>query len=265
VNAAELLDVLWRDHIVLAPQVARIHDLLTERGELLVHDHLGFLTFGASGLDGDALARPFAARGWQPGEHHRFCDERIDARCWQHADPALPRLLFCELALTELSPAAGAVIERLVGQLPAGFADRDDAAWAGRPWQLSHADYQTLDAESAHAAWIAAFGFRVHHFTVDVDSLQTFPDLEALAAFLAEHGFRIDDLGGIIKGSRAERLEQLATRHELAQVAFVDATVRVPACRYELARRYPLPSGDRFRGFLPSLSGRPRALSAAPL
>ena len=41
-------------------------------------------------------------------------------------------------------------------------------------------------AESEYAAWVAAFGFRVNHFTVDVGALSTFPDLEALDAFLVE-------------------------------------------------------------------------------
>jgi len=144
------------------------------------------------------------------------------------------------------------VIGRLVGQLPGSLGERGDVAWSGRPWQVSHADYHTLAAESAHAAWIAAFGFRVHHFTVDIDSLSTFPDLDALAAFLAEHGFRLDHAGGI-QGSRAQWLEQIATRHELARVAFADITARVPGCQYQLSRRYALPSGERFSGFLPML------------
>jgi hypothetical protein len=250
VTAGEILEALWRDHVALAPHAARIHHLLTERGEILVHDHIALLTFG---LGADALARPFVAAGWQPHARHHFTDDRVHARCWRHADPSLPALLVGELAVDELSPTAQAVIARLVSQLPGELGARGDLAWSGRPWQVSHADYTTLAAESAPAAWIAAFGFRVHHFTVDVDSLSTFPDLDALAAFLAEHGFRIDERAGRIQGSRAEWLEQIATRHELAPVAFADTTARIPGCRYQLSRRYALPTGERFSGFLPSL------------
>jgi len=250
VRPADLLDVLWRDHVASAPQVARVHELLTQRGEILGHDHLAFRTYGVPGIGIDALARPFEALGWRPRDRYRFRDRQLRARYWQHADDALPKLFISELALDELSPTAQVVIERLVGQLPGGFAARGDLPWSGRPWSVEYADYLALAAESEFAAWVAAFGFRVHHFTVDVDSLSTFPDLEALGAFLIEHGFTLDDRGGRIKGSRADRIEQSSTCADLAVVAFADREVRMPSCRYHFARRYRLPSGEVFHGFV---------------
>lgn len=248
-SATELLELLWRDHTVVSPHCARIHQLLTERGELLVHDHLALSTFAMPALGLDALARPFEARGWQRREQRCPDGDHLRAGAWHHPDPSVPKLVLSELAIDALSPAAQATIGRLVGQLPADFSMRDDAMWAGRPWQLCLADYQALAAESPHAAWIAAFGLRVHHFAVDLDSLEAFPDLEAFAAFLSDHGFKLDDANGVIQGSPAEWLEQLATRHATAVVAFSDTTARIPGFRYHAARRYPLPSGERFAGF----------------
>jgi hypothetical protein len=109
-----------------------------------------------------------------------------------------------------------------------------------------------LLAESEHAAWVAAFGVRVDHFTVDVGRQSTFPDLEALDAFLIEHGEKLDDSGGTIKGSRAERLEQLSTRADTVAVELGDVTVRIPSGTYQFARRYRLPSGELFHGFVPA-------------
>ena len=43
----ELLEVLWREHLASTPQAERIHQLLTQRGEILSHDHLALPTFGA--------------------------------------------------------------------------------------------------------------------------------------------------------------------------------------------------------------------------
>jgi len=106
------------------------------------------------------------------------------------------------------------------------------------------------------SAWLAAFGLRPHHFTVDVGALSTFPDLEAHDAFLIEHGERLDDRGGAIKGSRAEWLERSATRPDLVPVEFADATVRAPTGTYEFARRYRLPSGELFHGFVPAIADR---------
>lgn len=251
-TVAELLDVLWRDYTAAAPQATRIRQLLTQRGELLYNDHIALRSYGAPGIGMAALARPFEARGWHPRERYRLAGSHLRARYWQHDDPALPKVFISELVLEELSPSAQVLVRRLVGQLPPGFAERDDLAWAGRPWCLRLAEYQTLLAESDYAAWVAAFGFRVDHFTVDLGSLSTFPDLAALDAFLVEHGFALDDCGGMIKGSPAQRLEQSCTRADAVEVAFADATRRIPSCYYEFARRYRLPSGELFHGFTPA-------------
>ncbi len=250
---SELLDVLWCDYVAQAPQAERIHHLLMERGEIIRNDHIALRTYGAAGIGIDALARPFEALGWRPRDHYRFEDKHLRARYWQHDDAELPKVFISELVLAELSPGARSIVAGLVDQLSPGFGERADLPWAGRPWQVTHADYQALLGESEYAAWLAAFGFRVNHFTIDVGALSTFPDLEALDAFLIEHGFTLNESGGnAIKGSRVDRLEQSATRADLVEVEFTDAKARIPSCYYEFARRYPLPSGELFQGFVPA-------------
>ncbi|HEY5938694.1 MAG TPA: DUF1338 domain-containing protein, partial [Kofleriaceae bacterium] len=233
------------------PQAARIHELLVERGEILRNDHVALRTYGSPEIGIAALARPFEALGWQPRESYRFEDKHLRARYWQHPDPELPKVFISELALDEMSPVVRSVIAELVDQLPLGFGERADLPWAGRPWQVTLGEYEALLGESEYAAWVAAFGFRVNHFTVDVNRLSTFPDLAALNAFLLEHGFRLNDSGGEIKGSRADLLEQSSTRADSIDVAFADVTKRIPSCYYEFARRYPLPTGELFQGFVP--------------
>ncbi len=251
-TTSELLDLLWRDYVAQAPQAERIHHLLTERGEIIRNDHVALRTYGAEGIGIDALARPFEALGWRPRERYRFDDKHLRARYWQHDDAALPKVFISELVLAELSTGARAIVAGLVDQLPIGFGTRADLPWSGRPWQVTHAEYETLLAESEYAAWVAAFGFHVNHFTVDVGALSTFPDLEALGAFLVEHGFTLNESGGLIKGSRNERLEQSSTCADRVAVTFNDIAVQIPSCYYEFARRYPLPSGELFQGFVPA-------------
>lgn len=250
-TTTELLDALWRDYVASTPQAERIHRLLAARGELIRNDHVALRTYGGA-IGIDALAAPFEALGWQPRDRYRFDDKHLDARYWQHADPALPKVFISELVLAELSPRARSIVDGLLAQLPADFAARPDLPYAGRPWTVSHADYTTLLAESEYAAWVAAFGFRVNHFTVDVGSLSTFPDLAALGAFLVEHGFALNTSGGSIKGTVADRLEQSSTLADAIDVAFSDRSARIPSCYYEFAKRYPLPSGELFQGFVPA-------------
>jgi hypothetical protein len=255
VTTAELLDVLWRDYVAKAPQAAGIRSVLTGRGEILCNDHVALRTFALPGIEGCVLARPFEALAWQPRERYEF-PGGVRARAWRHDDRTLPGILISELAVDGLSPRAQAVIRALVDQLPDGFGERHDLAWAGRPWRVCYADYEALRAESPYAAWIAAFGFVVNHFTIDAGALSTFPDLAAIGAFLVEHGFSLDEtIDGAARGSLAERIERAATRPDPVAVEFIDATVRIPSCHYELVRRYPLPSGELFSGFVAASAG----------
>jgi hypothetical protein len=252
VTTSELLDALWRDYTATTPQAHRIHRVLLGRGEIVHNDHVALRTYGTAGIGIDALARPFEALGWRPRERYRFEEKHLVARYWQHDNPDLPKIFISELCTQELSSAARAIIDRLVAQLPPEFGAREDLPWAGRPWQLTHGEYKELLAESEYAAWVAAFGFRVNHFTVDVGALASFPDLHALVAFLVEHGFVMNSSGGVIKGSAAEKLEQAATLADACEVEFTDAKVRIPSCYYEFALRYRLPSGETFQGFVPA-------------
>ena len=253
-TTVELLELLWRDYVAVAPQAEEIHAILTGRGEILCNDHVALRTFAVPGIGGDALARPFAALGWRPGERYEFLGG-VQACAWQHDDPALPRVLISELVTDRLPPRSRAVIGALIDQLPEGFGERGDLAWAGRPWCVTYGDYQALRAESAYAAWVAAFGFLVNHFTIDAGALSTFPDLVALGAFLVEHGFALDDPGGAIRGARGERIERAATRPDPVAVEFTDAIVRIPSCHYELVRRHPMPSGELSTGFVAASAG----------
>lgn len=251
-TTAELLDALWRDYTASTPQAGRIHQLLIDRGEIVHNDHVALRTFAVPELCCDVLAAPFEALGWRGREHYRFDEKHLRARYWQHDDPNLPKVFISELVLSELSPAAQAIANRLVAQIPPGFGSRPDLPWAGRPWQVTHGEYEALLAESEYAAWVAAFGFRVNHFTIDVGALATFPDLQALVAFLVEHRFVLNDRGGMIKGCAADKLEQASTIADAVEVEFTDATVRIPSCYYEFALRYTLPTGETFQGFVPA-------------
>ena len=188
------------------------------------------------------------ALGYTARERYRFDDKKLNARYWQHPDASLPKIFISELCIDELSAASRAIIESLLAQLPPGFASRADLPTAGRPWRVTRAEYDQLLAESEYGAWVAAFGFRVNHFTVDVNALATFTGLAEVNAFLVANGIELNLAGGAIKGSPAEHLEQSSTRAD----SIVTELGELPSCYYEFAKRYRLPSGELFHGFVPS-------------
>jgi hypothetical protein len=259
-SAPQLLDALWRDYAASTPQAAAILRLLGERGETIVNDHVALRSLGAFaghlGIGISALQRCFEAAGWQARDQYVFADKHLVARYWQHHDPTKPKVFISELEVGKLSVGAQAIIADLLAQVPAGFSLRDDLPWAGRPWRVSHAQYTALLTESEYAAWIAAFGFRVNHFTVDVNHLQTFKGLAELNAFLLEQGFVLNVAGGLIKGNASDCLEQSSTMAAAVDVQFSDGVFAIPSCYYEFAKRYRLPTGELFQGFVPGSANK---------
>jgi hypothetical protein len=256
---AEIFAALWADYVATTPQAERIQRLFAARGERVHNDHVAFRTFshvpgGAAGsaLGLAAIAAPFERLGYVERDRYRFEDKKLNAKYWQHPDQGLPKIFISELCVAEMSPAMQAIIATLVAQLPVGFAQRADLPWAGRPWQCTRADYEALLAESEYAAWLAAFGFRVNHFTVAVNALTTFAGLPELVAFLVAEGFRLNTAGGTIKGTPADRLEQSSTLAEMIAVDLAGEKLQLPSCYYEFAKRYPLENGELFHGFVPA-------------
>lgn len=251
-----LLSGLWADYVTIAPHAARIRSALESRGETVVNDHVALRGLGRVGLGLEALARPFETLGWTARADYRFDDKHLVARYWQHPDPSLPKLFISELCLEELSPSAQHALEALAAQVTPEIRNGDSLCRAGRPWPIAQATYHALLEESEYAAWVAAFGFRVNHFTVDVRQLQTIASLAAMNEWLRTEGFPLSMAGGVIKGSAGAGLEQSSTRAEEVDVDFTDGTLRIPSCYYEMAYRHPGPDGTLFQGFVPRSANR---------
>ena len=115
---------------------------------------------------------------------------------------------------------------------------------------LSVAEYITLLQESEYAAWTAAFGYRANHFTVSINHLNTFFDIQSLNDFISSNGFAMNESGGIIKGTPEQLLEQSSTMAPMVNLEFSDVNHLVPSCFYEFAKRYPTESGQLYQGFI---------------
>jgi hypothetical protein len=251
-----LLDRLWIDYTAITPQAGRIHDLLVARGEQIVNDHIALRTFDLPGLEIEVLDRAFVASGYQPAHSYEFPDKKLHAYHYEHAEPRRPKIFISALHVNELSPEAGTLVEQLAAQMERGAEAHPMFASSGRHWQLDRATYERLAAESEYAAWVAAFGLRANHFTVSVNHLTTFPGIGELNDFLVDKGFRLNESGGVIKGSRAELLEQSSTLADEFEIDVTDGSLRVPSCYVEFARRYAGPDGILFQGFVTSSADR---------
>jgi hypothetical protein len=248
-----LLQRLWEGYLRITPQAARIHALLAGRGERIVNDHVAFRTFDVEPIGIESVAAPFLAAGYRYQGEYDFPEKQLYARSYAPPGAHLPRLFVSELRSDRFSPELRAEVARLAGQVPA--AKRGSVAlFLDEPtWQpITYASYQRLLAESEYAAWVAAFGLRVNHFTVFYNGLTSFDSLAEFSRWLAAQGFPMNESGGLVKGTPAELLEQSSTLASRVQWTFAGGERHtIPSCYYEFARRYPDPkTGELYPGFI---------------
>lgn len=249
-SIATLIDHLWDTYRRINPQADRIHQLLSQRGETIVNDHIAFRTFQDARIGIDRLAEPFLAAGYVEGGEYHFEAKKLYAKHFQHAEPTLPKIFISELLLDQFPKDFRAITDRMLGQLPEADSLPSPLCGAGRLWSVSYDDYETLAKQSEYAAWMSAHGFCANHFTVLVNQLKTLDSLEELNELLISEGFAMNQEGGLIKGSADVYLEQSSTLASVVDVNFTDDVHQVPGCYYEFARRYPLPNGSLFEGFV---------------
>jgi hypothetical protein len=248
-----LLQRLWDGYVRITPQAERIHALLAARGERIVNDHVAFRTFNVEPIGIDSLAAPFLAAGYRYQGEYDFPEKQLYARSYAPPGARLPRLFISELRSERFSAELRAEVAHLAGLVPA--AKRGSAAlFLDEPtWPpIAYERYQRLLAESEYAAWVAAFGLRVNHFTVLYNALASFASLAEFSRWLQGQGFSMNESGGLVKGTPAELLEQSSTLAGRVDWTFAGGDRHtIPSCYYEFARRYPDPkTGELYPGFI---------------
>jgi len=245
-----LFDALWQEYISTNPPVSHIRELFVRRGEKVINDHVAFRTFDHPSIDLEVLAGVFTKYGYVAKGAYHFETKKLYAKHFEHPDPLMPLVFISHLKMHEFPREVQEIIQKLVDQVPDGFAGDESFIYSGRPWQVAFSDYQRLKEVSEYAAWMAAFGYRTNHFTISINHLQGFSGIAQVNNFLKEQGVELNAAGGEIKGSTSVLLEQSSTIAYNLDVEFTDGRFTIPACYYEFALRYPKPDGQLFRGFV---------------
>ncbi len=245
-----LLDKMWADYIAINPLAKKIYDVLYAEGEHILNDHIALRTFNHPRVSVDVLAKTFLTSGYEYKGDYQFTEKKLYAKHFEHSDSSLPKIFISELKLEAFSSSLRNTINDLVDQIPQGMEYQFDFVSIGRPWKVTTKIYQDLLKESDYAAWVAAFGYRPNHFTVFINELKKFSDITTLNSFLKNQGFKLNASGGEIKGSKDVCLEQSSTLANNIEVNFEDGSLKVPACYYEFAKRYPLKNGKLYQGFV---------------
>jgi len=251
-NANTVLDRLWTIYTTDNPAVQKVHDTFINSGETVVNDHIAFRTFDNPLINIDILSVPFRNAGYiEKGEYH-FKQKKLYAKHFEHPDnKSLPLVFISQLLTSEFSPFLQNIVKKTVESIPKKILQSDELIYSCNSWGIpSYEIYRELLKESEYAAWVYFSGFRANHFTVRINHLHQLDSVEKVNSFLKEHGFKINSSGGEIKGSPELFLEQSSIMAEDIEVQFQEGKFKVPGCFYEFAKRYPLPDGSMFMGFV---------------
>ena len=246
-----VLENMWQDYLLLNPEAQRVVDTLLSEEEHIVNDHIALRTFNVAVVALEECAKPFLDMGYEEKETYFFDTKKLRAKHYEYAaDPSVPKIFISELLVNKFSAEFQDIVNSLVACVSANQVHLPNFFHLGRPWNVSASQYENLLKESDYGAWMAAIGYRPNHFTVSVNHLKKYSDLETLNNFLKAKGFRLNASGGEIKGTPHVFLEQSSTLANRVQVEFTDGKKEVPSCYFEFAKRYPLASGELYQGFV---------------
>lgn len=242
---------LWEGYIKSNPQAEKIYDLFTQLGEHVVNDHIALRTFNDPQINIEVLAKAFLQYGYKECGQYNFPAKKLFAKHYEHADPEAPKVFISELKVEEFSHHFQAIVRDSIEKIPERLLSSPQLIYSGATWQpLSYKVYQKLLAESEYAAWLYAFGFCANHFTVNVNALTHLQTIEQVNELLTQHDFKLNVVGGAIKGTPNEFLEQSSTLAGEVDVSFMEGIFKIPSCYYEFAKRYPLADGKLYSGFV---------------
>ncbi|WP_428229864.1 DUF1338 domain-containing protein [Flavobacterium sp.] len=253
-NKDQLLTKLWEQYAAITPSAGKIHELLQERGEEIINDHIAIRTFNDKRVNIEVLEKPFLHVGYESKGEYNFETKKLYAKHYEHAtDKNAPRIFISELELEKCSAALQEIVQDLLNNCDQNLFHHPELVLSGSLWKgNSQAVYKSLLEESEYAAWMYVYGFRANHFTINTNALKDFKTLEELNNFLEANGWKLNASGGKIKGTPEQLLEQSSTLADLYQVDFEEGALEIPSCYYEFALRYPMTNGELYQGFVAS-------------
>jgi hypothetical protein len=240
----QFLDKLWNNYISYTPSAERISKLF---GERVINDHIAFRTFNLDQCNIYKQADFLANYGYKVKGDYFFEQKRLQAVHLENDNPIHPKIFLSELMCEDFSNELRIIINKISGR----FSKKpEELLLGGRTWDIDYETYDSLAKESEYASWLYVWGFCPNHFTVSINHLTEYNDLNIVNKFIKDNGFKLNSSGGEIKGSINELLEQSSTMADRVNVSFGDLTAKIPSCYYEFAKRYPDDKGNLYQGFV---------------
>ncbi len=239
------LSKLWSQYTSYTPSAERISQLF---GEKVINDHIAFRTFNLPHCN-VAKQREFLEQfGYKFGGDYFFEQKRLKAIHLENENPIYPKIFLSELMLEDFSEGLISVIKEISSDF--NVENKENLFLGSRTWDINYDVYLKLAEESEYASWLYVWGFCPNHFTVSVNHLENYSEVQEVNDMLKDNGYVLNSSGGEIKGSQDDLLEQSSTMADKMEVDFDIELKPIPSCYYEFAKRYADKSGELYQGFV---------------
>lgn len=255
---------LWNDYYEIVPSLVKVKSALNLKDYQAFNDHIAFrsISFESKGIEEldynkygiETLSGVFSKLGYKTKDRYLIPEKNLKAvhlECDNRKD--MPKIFISELLLDECSFFLKRTLLKAFSLVRStGY----ELLTAGRTWDVNYEVYKTIERESEYAAWLYIHGFRVNHFTLNVNQLKGY-SIENVCAQLRTSGLKLNCSGGIIKGSQRKGLKQANTLADLVSVKFEDLAfpVKTRSCYIEFAERFKV-NGRHYNGFLSKSANR---------
>lgn len=248
----EIFTKLWKFYTHENPSIEKVHKSFTDVGEVVTNDHIALRTFNNKKVNISVLEKPFINAGYIEKGSYYFAEKKINAKHYEIPnDSNAPKVFISELILEEFSNFLQNTVIELLNSVDEEKYNSIDLIYMGNLWGTPlYPTYEKLRKESEYAAWLYVYGFRANHFTVNINNLKKLNTIEKVNKHLKENGFKLNNSGGEIKGTKEDLLQQSSIMAEHIPVKFQGGIFKIPGCYYEFAYRYPDKNGKLFNGFL---------------
>ena len=252
-NRNKFFDSLWKQYISVTPQARGIQALLRRRGEEIINDHVAFRTFDIQGFSLETVTGLVAEIGYERFDSYVFPEKHLRAHAYRVPnDHDAPKIFFSELVRAELDSDSQAIIEEITSPLTGELTLMNlvgDYLFK-RP---TLEQYSRLTDASEYAGWLSTMGYQANHFTVNVNRLRSLDSIDEVVDLLVTNQYRLNHVGGVIKGTPSDLLVQASTLADQIRFEFQDGIgSNVPSCFYEFAYRFTDSTGQPFQGFIPN-------------
>jgi len=247
----KLFKQLWKQYVSIAPHAQEINDLFlkTQKSDI-INDHIALRTLGFDECNINVLAKNFTDLGYVKQETYDFKSKKLKAHYYSHNNPKYAKVFISELKVYEFDKKIQNFLKSIIKKIPLNILNSDTLVTSGRHWKISYEKYNALYSISEYLAWFYVYGFRANHFTIYINDLENFDNIEDVNSFLKKHSYELNTSGGEIKGDSKVCLEQSSTLAEETSIDFEEGTYSIPSCFYEFAKRYKDSSHKLYNGFV---------------